>query len=85
VLLIEPNCSSADRRSIFPISFPSKIFSSAKFEKSATNSDDFFIISSFTANSENQWVVFYSPYRISIQPDSALDHITIENRRLKTE
>jgi hypothetical protein len=37
-------------------------FFRTEFQKPATNSDEIFIISSFTANVENQWVVFFSPY-----------------------
>ena len=38
--------------------FRAEIFSFANFQKAATNSGGIFIISSFTLNAENLWVVF---------------------------
>jgi len=38
--------------------YVAKIFSLGNFQKAATNSDGIFIISSFTLNDENLWVVF---------------------------
>jgi len=43
---------------VFSRDVPVKSFFYFKLQKSATNSSEVFIISSFTDNSEDQWVVF---------------------------
>jgi len=69
--LREPSCPSwfklfrpphVEKLSIFSSNVSVELFLFSETEKSATNSVELFIISSFTANSENQWVVFFSPY-----------------------
>ncbi len=43
----------------FPVTSPSKIFSTLNFQKPATKTAQLFIIVCFHDNSENLWVVFF--------------------------
>jgi hypothetical protein len=63
-----PGVLSVEKFNVFSSAFQFELIFFCETQKNATNSNELFIISSFTANSGNQWVVFFSPYLISIQP-----------------
>jgi hypothetical protein len=47
-----------EKYNLFSVMFSSQLFSFANFQKPATKLLEIFIISSFTTNTENLWVVF---------------------------